>query len=125
MGRLECYEVSTQTITFYIMEQLFNELPKIEPCFFQRLLKREPTGNGFVELNNLFANKDLKDISDSDVHSISSKYKIDLYNKFSNKLKDIYAKYLAHCLTDSKLADEELGELKKIKNLLKLTDRDI
>ena len=107
------------------MGQVFKETPKKDPSFFQRLFKKEPVDNAFVELNNLLATKELKNITTADVNSISSRYKIDFLRKFPNKLKELYGKYLTFCLTDNKLQDEEIEELKKLKSLLGLKDKDI
>lgn len=107
------------------MGQIFKETSKKDPGFFQRLFKKEPIDNAFIELNNLLATKELNSISTADVNAISARYKIDLSKKFPDKLKDLYGKYLAYCLTDNKLEDGEIEELKKLKSLLGLKDKDI
>src|SRR5688572_20774567 len=107
------------------MSQIFKEIPKRSPGFLQKLMKKEPVENAFVELNNLLARRDLKDISHSDIQAISVKYKVDFYKKFSNKIKDLYRTLLTSCLTDNKLTTEELEELKKLKTFLSLKDKDI
>lgn len=97
----------------------------IQPNFFQRLLKIEPKENAFIEINNLLATKPLKEIELEEIEGISTKYKVDIRERFSDKLKDLYLKKLKECLADNLLSNQDLAFLNQLKQLFKLKDYEI
>lgn len=81
--------------------------------------------NALAEINNLLATKVLLDIKIEEIQRIASRYKVNLKKEFGSEWLDFYRVYLSHCLTDKYLSDEELADLKHLKYLLTLTDREI
>jgi hypothetical protein len=107
------------------MENIYKIFEQQKPNFFQRLFKQEPKENAFIELNNLLAKKNLKEIRIEQIEEISSKYKVDLRLKFLDRLKELYERYLKKCFADNVLTDEELEDLNLLKHLLLLKDLEI
>ncbi len=107
------------------MGNLYKIEKLLQPNFFQRLLKKEPQENAFIEVNNLFATKPLKEIKFEEIEAISSKYKVDLRKKFIVALKELYIQYLRQCLSDNILTDQELYDLNQLKNLLILKNIEV
>jgi len=95
-----------------------------EPSFFEKLLKRLPSENAVVEINNLLAKKEVKDISNQMFDELISKYKLNLFSKFKNELLEIYRKFLRQCFSDNVITDEEFEQIIHLKNLLKISDQD-
>ena len=95
------------------------------PSFFQRLFKTEPKENAFVEVNNLLATRPLKEIKLEEVAEISARYKVDLHDKFADRLKELYQRYMRKCFEDNVLNDEEVEELTHLRHLLCLQDYEV
>lgn len=107
------------------MENIYKTFEYQKPSIFQRLFKQEPKENAFIELNNLLARKNLKEIQIEQIEEISSKYKVDIRIKFLDRLKELYERYLEKCFADNYLTDEELEDLSLLKHLLLLKDFEI
>lgn len=105
-------------------EQLFKTVPFVDRSFFQKLFGQYPDENAVIELNNLFASKPIKQISRDDISKIEAQYKISL-EEFHLNLEEFYAVYLNQCLQDKVLTNEELEELKHLKQILLLDDKTI
>jgi hypothetical protein len=97
----------------------------IQANFFQRLLKKDPKENAFIEINNLFSSRPLKEIEFEEIEKISSKYKVDIRERFIVKLKDLYIQKLKQCLSDNLLSNEDLVTLNHLKRLLMLNDSEV
>lgn len=104
---------------------LFQTIPLFNASFFQKLFKQLPQENAVIELNNLFASKDILAISEIDIKNIEEYYKIGLHKEFKLNIEEFYAVYLNYCLADKVLNDEELKELNHLKNILNLDDKTI
>lgn len=96
----------------------------IQPTFFQRLLKIEPKENAFTEVNNLLATKPLEEIEFREIQALEEKYKVDLREKFINRLKDLYLLKLDDCLSDKILSNQDIVSLDHLKKLLMLSDSE-
>jgi hypothetical protein len=107
------------------MENIYTTLELENANFFQRLLKKEPKENAFIEVNNLLATRPLKEIKLEEIEEISARYKVDLHNKFGERLKELYQRYLKKCFADSLLTEKELDELTHLKHLLILQDYEV
>lgn len=107
------------------MSEVFKELPRNRPGLLHKLFNKEPKHNAFVELNNLFARKRLIEITDQDIQAIVTKYKVNFYKKFNRNLKELYAEFLHYCLKDNRLSNDEIEELRTLKEFLSLKDKDI
>jgi len=104
---------------------LFQTIPLSNTSFFQRLFKQLPQENAVIELNNLFASKQVLEITTTDFKDIEERYKISMNKEFKLNLEEFYAVYLNHCLADKVLNDDELKELNHIKHTLNLDDKTI
>lgn len=104
---------------------VFATQTRVKQGFISKILGRKPAMNAIVDLTNLLASRPILHITEQEVQSISQYYKVDLYKKFAPKLKQLYAAFLVHCLSDNKLSNEEILQLKKLKSLLSLRDNDI
>jgi hypothetical protein len=95
------------------------------PSFFQKLIKKSPELNAYIEVNNLLATKIICDIKIEEIEEISTRYKLDLKSTFSNQFKELYLIYLKYCLTDSHLTENELQDLNHLKQLLALNNQEV
>ncbi|MGV3597295.1 MAG: hypothetical protein ACO1PI_05455 [Bacteroidota bacterium] len=102
--------------------ELFKTAPLVKRSLFQRILKQHPVENAVIEANNLLATKPIAEITTQMINDIEDKYQISMRSEFSLNLKEFYAVYLNHCLTDKVLSDEEIGNLAHLKVLFSLSD---
>ncbi len=93
--------------------------------FLTRLMGGKSKRNCIIEINNLFATKDVQDINFDDIFEITDRYHFNFKTKFHNELKDIYRIYLTYCINDKVLSDDEIKQLRHIKEVLFLTDKDV
>jgi len=99
----------------------FLPLTQARPRLLDRVLRRRPAANAYVELNNLLAGaRDLHDIEESDVERICRAYAIDVRGAFGARCRQLYRDYLTWCLTDRRLHDDELSNLAHLATLLRL-----
>jgi len=96
-----------------------------KPAFFDKLLGVRMKENALVEINNLLAEKDLGLITVEEIQHIASYYNLNLNARFQQELMEMYKQYLKSCLEDKYLSDEELADLKQLKFLLGLSDKDV
>jgi envelope transporter Tic110/Armadillo-like protein len=96
-----------------------------KPSFIQKILGGRPKENGINEINNLLAEKNLKSVTIEDIQTIANNYKINLNKKFRPHVKELYGQYLTHCLDDKHLSEQEIDDLKHLKELLGLNDKEI
>lgn len=104
---------------------IFKQVPLIEQSLMQRLLKQQPEDNAILEVNNLLATTDIQNISESDIKSISQRYKVNLVNKFSLNLEEFYAVLLNYALNDKHLSKDEVDDLEHLKNIFQLDTQNI
>lgn len=93
--------------------------------FFQKMLGQKPKENALIEINNLLAEKDLRSITVDEIHSITHKYGVNLMNDFGDDIFVFYKNYLTSCLEDKFLSEEEIDDLKNLKHILGLNDKDV
>ncbi len=104
---------------------IFKQVPLIEQSLMQRLLKQQPEDNAILEVNNLLATTDIQNISESDIKSISQRYKVNLVNKFSLNLEEFYAVLLNYALNDKHLSKDEVNDLEHLKTIFQLDAKNI
>ena len=104
---------------------IFKHAPLIEQSLMQRLLKQQPEDNAILEVNNLLATTDIQNISESDVKSISRRYKVNLVNQFSLNLEEFYAVLLNYTLNDKHLSEDEVNDLEHLKTIFQLDAKNI
>jgi hypothetical protein len=107
------------------MNSIYNIKDLESPTLFQKLLNKEIPQNFILEVNNILAVKHLLNVSQNDISNIALRYSRDVLKKNNRGLAELYTDYLKHCLTDKILTEIELQELKHLKDILSLTDRDI
>jgi flavin-binding protein dodecin len=80
----------------------------------------------FEALENLFAcSEEIRAVRAEDVRDVCAAAAVDLKRKFISDRKDLYRRYLAHCLDDKVLTEEENADLQHLAALLHLEDRDL
>ncbi|MBX9853197.1 MAG: hypothetical protein K2X86_15745 [Cytophagaceae bacterium] len=107
------------------MSNVFQIVPLQKQSFLQKLLKQHPEDNAIIELNNLLATKQVKEISKTDLSKLSSKYKVNLLKFFPRNIEEFYAVYLNHYLKDKILSKEESENLTHLKLILGLNDQAV
>lgn len=93
--------------------------------FFQKMLGQKPKENALIEINNLLAEKDLRLITVDEIHNITNKYGVNLISDFGEDTFIFYRNYLTSCLEDKFLSEEEIEDLKNLKKILGLSDKDV
>ncbi|HSK20507.1 MAG TPA: hypothetical protein VK912_15240 [Longimicrobiales bacterium] len=97
----------------------FVQLPTARPTLLQRLLRRRPRENAVIEINNLLAAaKHVRTVSRSDVSRICTEHRTSLSGPLAGRFERLYRDYLAYCLEDQHLSDDELADLAHLQNLL-------
>lgn len=91
---------------------------------FQRLLRRKPKENAYREVSNLLANTPIKDLPVDSISSILASYRIDPLAE-QERLKTLYSTVLAHFANDAELTDDEVEDLRRLRQILGLADRDV
>ncbi len=89
--------------------------------FADRLFKRRPSENTFIEINNILASVPILQI---DRQSITNK--LDEYGINSDDAKprflSLYSQVLKHFIRDSDLSDQEIEELERLERLKNIFD---
>lgn len=91
-----------------------------KPSFIQKIFHKTPWQNAIIELNNLLANTSLLNITPANVQEIEKKNKTRLYKTFNRNIIEFYASYLKFCLSDNKLSEDNLANIKHFKEILNL-----
>jgi hypothetical protein len=107
------------------MNNIFQHKEFQKPNFFQRLFKMQPKLNSVIEINNLLAKKELKQISHSDIEEIVKKYNVNLHRKYLSELIKFYGDFLNECLNDEKISENEFEELSYLRNILILSEKQV
>jgi hypothetical protein len=82
--------------------------------------------NAFCEINNLFATRELADITPDDIAEISCRYKFDAPKKYQSKFcETILQPFNRAIVADNKLSDEDAAALNKIGALLQIPDETL
>ncbi len=64
-------------------------------------------------------------VSAADVQEVAARHGVHLTRRFRRGLRDLYRTYLVHCLSDRSLGDDEIEDLRHLKQLFGLDDRDV
>ena len=104
---------------------IFKYSPLKPKNLIQKLLWLEPKENAIIELYNLFSSRKVKTIENKDVKYLEKKYRINFNQTYQKEVSDIYSQYLIACFDDGVLSDEEINDLKNIKQILRITDKEI
>jgi len=80
----------------------------------------------FEALEDLLAcSGDIRAVREEDVRAVCAAAAVDLKRKFIGDRKDLYRRYLAHCLDDKIITEEESADLQHLAALLHLDEREI
>jgi hypothetical protein len=104
---------------------IYQHVALVKQSFFQRLLRQHPQENAIIEVNNLLAAKPVAMISKMEIADIEQRHNLKLERTFRLNLEEFYAVYLNQCLSDRRLDDHELRDLKHLKSLFSLNDKTI
>ena len=106
--------------------EIYKHKALIKPNYIQKIFRKEPSENAVIEINNLFADKQINidEIQPEQIIGISDKYKINLKKDFKDERLDLFNKYLQYCLEDKKLDNKEIRLLIHMRRILFLNDTD-
>ncbi len=107
------------------MENIFKFKDLFKQSFLQKLFKKFPSQNFIIEVNNLLSANPVLSIEKYHIADIVGKYGANLGTNNVNKLANFYSDYLIHCLNDKKLSSNEMHELKHLKEVLSLSDKEV
>lgn len=102
------------------VNKVFQKKELLKPNFFQRIFKQNPPENALIEINNLLASKRIVEVSVDEISAIGEKYRLNLYQTFQKNFLEMYAAQLKFALIDNKLTNEEIDDLKALKEILGL-----
>jgi hypothetical protein len=106
-------------------QTIFQNVPLVNPSFFQKLFKQQPPENAVIELNNLLASHPVKEISKQQIYEMEQRYQITLEQEFKLNLEEFYAVYLNFCLADKSFDNEDVENLNHLKSILSLDENTI
>lgn len=107
------------------MQDLFPIKELIRPKLIQKIFNKVPKLNAIIEINNLLGTELLNDITIESIGVISAKYRVNLHKKFPDHLKQMYQRHLSLCTEYNMLSSKILNDLKRLKHLLMLTDKEV
>jgi hypothetical protein len=87
-----------------------------------KLLGTKPIAN--LKINNILANKAISDISPEELETLAFSYKTKL-SKQSELLGELYKEYLQRAISDTELSQQEIANMKTLKQLLMLNDKTV
>jgi hypothetical protein len=97
----------------------------VKPSLTQRLFNKQPKENGLIKINNLLANNPVKNVTLETVQTIASEYKINLEKKHRPQVLDLFKQFINYCLQDKHLSKDEYNDLKHLKEIFSLSDKEI
>ncbi len=107
--------------------QIFTQKELKKPGWIQKLFNKTPQENALIQVNNLLAEAEnnIQQISVDNIVDIGNLYGVDLKKKFKEERQSLFRKYLLHCLKDNHLAPSEIKDLRHLKNILLLTEKEV
>lgn len=89
-----------------------------------KVLRREPQENAFVEINNLLACVPILKLDRETINNCLQKYEVSL-DKARSRLLNLYSVILRHFLQNTTLDNTELERLHHLKHIFSLEDQEI
>ena len=89
----------------------------------RRLLRGRSTASARVELNNLFVGRPARSVTQAEVDALCRRHRVDLRRDLGATAERLYRAFLAYCLEDSQLGDDELCDLAHLQRILSVNDR--
>lgn len=90
------------------------------PSLADKLMRREPRENAYIEIHNVIARAPLHQITRDDIESILSEHEITVA-EVKPRLTNIYIEVLRHFVKDFQLSDDEAANLAHLRDLLLLS----
>jgi hypothetical protein len=94
-----------------------------DPSLTDKLLRREPRENAYIEIHNTIARAPINQIGKDDIDAILAEHKSSAAAAKS-RLTSIYADVLKHYIKDFRLSDEETEQLGHLRDILSLDPAD-
>ena len=108
------------------MAEPFARHPSAGISLSARIIGRRAGRTAVRELEAILAKaKRLRDVSAQRVHKLSEAHGVDLRDRFRTPRRNLYRRFLEHCLLDCSLTEEEAEELAHLRKLLHLADSDV
>lgn len=101
-----------------------NIIELTESSFMDKVLRREPRENAFVQINNLLACVPIFKLDRESINKHLEKHDIE-HEKARSRLLNFYTLVLKHFLNDANLDNRELERLHHLKYIFTLDDREI
>jgi hypothetical protein len=101
----------------------FTRVPLEEPGFVGRLLGHRPKQNALRAIHNLLADHAPRELAAADVENVLSMYELPR-NAAADGLRDLYRTALEYRVTDLRLSDEEIADLRHLRYVLGLEEAD-
>jgi len=104
---------------------LFHTLPLKKKSLLQKIFNQQPDENAIIDLNNLFASKQIINVTLTDIHEIEMRYRLKLNEQFYLNLEEFYAVVFNEYLKADIITDDQFTDLKHLKSILKLAEKTI
>lgn len=101
------------------------KLSKVQPSFLDKLLKREPYYNFYVEVFNLLIPEDVKEINLDAIDQISSKYPKNVIKKNKENLMKLLKEKLKQFYNDQELTNDEINFIKTYIQIFSLNSDEV
>jgi flavin-binding protein dodecin len=89
------------------------------------LLRRKARGAAAREIEDLLARASrVTEVAAEQVGAIAARHRIDLGRHLSGCCRELYSRYLAHCLVDQRLSDAELADLCHLRAVLGIDESE-
>ncbi len=104
---------------------IYNKQDLKKATFLQKMLGQRIKENALIELNNLLADHELSQITLEQVYAVAEKYGVNFKTDYTQEVTDFYKTYLNSCLSDKVLSETELSDLRELKRILQINDKQV
>ncbi len=104
---------------------IYNKQDLKKATFLQKVLGQRIKENALIELNNLLADHELNQITLEQVYATGDKYGVNFKTDYVAETTDFYKTYLNGCLSDKVLSETELDDLRELKRILQMNDKQV
>lgn len=103
----------------------FTRQAYVEPTGIEKILKKNPEKNYLVDINNLFADNELSEVSAAQIQAFAEKYKLkNAYQKFGVELVQMLNTFLNENLGNPQSSINDSVAAKKVQSLLGIPESD-
>lgn len=88
-----------------------------DPSLTDKILRRQPRENAYIEINNLIASAPIDQVTKDDIDRILVKHDVDA-ERTKPRLVEIYSRVLTHYTQDFEISDEEASGLLHLQEIL-------